>query len=49
MGTTERKPTPTMVRMSVELREAVKVRAAQERVTMQQFIDRAVAAALGDR
>ena len=46
MVTTERKPAPTQVRISVELREAVKVRAAQEKVTMQAFVDRAVATAL---
>ncbi len=46
MVTTERKPSPTQVRISIELREAVKVRAAQEKMTMQAFVDRAVATAL---
>ncbi len=46
MVTTERKASPTQVRISIELREAVKVRAAQEKMTMQAFVDAAVAKAL---
>lgn len=43
-----RKPAPTQVRISTELRERAKVRAAEEHVSLQEFIDRAVAAALGN-
>jgi predicted HicB family RNase H-like nuclease len=46
MVTAERKSGPTQVRISLELREAVKVRAAQQKMTMQAFVDAAVAAAL---
>jgi hypothetical protein len=44
--TAERKSSPTQVRISLVLREQVKVRAAQEKMTMQAFVDAAVAAAL---